>query len=245
MPALERLQSGFLGALLGTDPAPELGPSRIDPARSWEIYRNNYRSVHAAALADTYGSVRALVGDACFAQLARQYVVQHASTSGDLNDYGAQFPAFLERAGSVADLPYLPDIARLDWAWLDVLRAPWEPGDWLAALLRRPPGQWHAARVAPAARLVRSAWPIHAVWMVAHGEAPAASLDQGAQAVLVSRTSAVHVSALDEPEARFAERWLGGARLDEAFDAAIEAGRFELPDFLLRLATLGAVERLA
>ena len=70
----------------------------------------------------------AFLTGAFFGEAARQYIVGHPSLSGDLNDYGGEFAQFLAAYPHAADLPYLPDVARLEWA-INNLR----PGGMVAA----------------------------------------------------------------------------------------------------------------
>jgi hypothetical protein len=227
---LEALQRDFLSRLRHSATGP-LG-----------IYRANYLDTHAAALADTFCSVRALVGSGCFDQLARRYVDGHPSTSGDLNDFGDAFPEFLDRCGI---LPYLGDIARLDWLCMDALLAPWRRQTWLAELLAWEADAWPAARAVASGYLLHSVWPVHAIWRAAQGAPGQVVLDQGGETVLVSRTDRVWVTRLTPAQAAFAERWLDGARLDEALEAGLRSDPgFDLPTLLRLLDAAGAVAQL-
>ncbi len=141
MPSLLEAQRQFSAALLGAG-----GPSRM------AVYRANAFGNWAAALAGAYPMVQRIVGTDCFAALARAYAVQHPSVSGDLHEYGAELAPFLDGHAGVRDLPYLADVARMEWlAHLAYYAADPAPFDF-----SRPTD----VRLAPACSLLRSDWPL-------------------------------------------------------------------------------------
>src|SRR5262249_21356361 len=97
------------------------------------------------------------------------YVLAQPSTSGDLNDYGDTFGAFLAQHPPVAALPYISDVARLEWAIDEVNRAadaaivPQRVLETLAAVApERLPSV--KLRLAARCRLVASDHPILRIW---------------------------------------------------------------------------------
>ncbi|MDF3036513.1 MAG: hypothetical protein K0S28_1787 [Paucimonas sp.] len=80
------------------------------------LYRGNLTSAWEKTLASIYPVIRVLVGEECFAGLARSYGKSHPSIDGDLNRFGKHFAQFLQESAHLADYPYLPDVARLEWA---------------------------------------------------------------------------------------------------------------------------------
>jgi len=87
------------------------------------VYRNNVRSSLSKALAESYPIVAQLVGEGFFKFAARAYFDAHPPSSPLIARYGDKFPAFLETFEPAASTPYLPDMARLERAWLDAYRA--------------------------------------------------------------------------------------------------------------------------
>ncbi len=246
---LESMQRHFLETVRHERPAMLLGISKISSDQTWAIYRRNYIEGHVAALADTYGTVRELVGSDYFGQLARRYVAQSESLTGDLNDYGGDFADFLATilatAPGGAALPYLPDMARLDWQWFAQLRAQQGAADWLGKLLALPPMDWQDVKVAPAGRFLRSEFPIYQIWRLAQGNAGEVDLSADGEAVLITRPSAVVVTLLSKAQAVFIEHWFSGATLGIALAAAVEADEgFDLSTILTMLAALGAVQTI-
>jgi hypothetical protein len=240
---LESMQRHFFETLKQERPAPLLGASNIGPEQTWAIYRRNYLEGHVAALADTYGTVRDLVGIDYFGQLARRYVSKYDSLSGDLNDYGNDFAdfldAFLTTAPGGAALPYLPDIARLDWLWFAQLRAPLAAADWLDKLLALPPACWQDITAFPAGLLLRSEFPIYRIWRLNQGDVGEVDLSADGETVFLTRPDSVAVTLLSEAQAIFIEHWFSGETLGFALTAALEIDDdFDFPAFLLRLRRL-------
>ncbi|MDQ6620269.1 MAG: DNA-binding domain-containing protein [Pseudomonadota bacterium] len=88
------------------------------------IHRNTFVSTASAALRMTYPVIDRLVGDDCFNGTVEVFIRAHPPASGYLNDYGAEFPAFLEHFVPVQGLPYLADVARFEWALSVAANAP-------------------------------------------------------------------------------------------------------------------------
>jgi hypothetical protein len=117
--ALLELQRSFARALFDErDEAvcAHIANDGFSPAERLRIYRNTCRSTLVAALRMTYPAVEKLVGPEFFEQAAGRFVDCHPARSGYLNDYGAQFGAFLAALEATRELLYLPDVARLEWA---------------------------------------------------------------------------------------------------------------------------------
>lgn len=88
--------------------------------RSLKAYQINSDALAERVLSAAYPVVTALVSAETMAALARALWSQHPPTVGDLAQWGADFPAWLQHSPLLAELreqlPYLPDVARLEWA---------------------------------------------------------------------------------------------------------------------------------
>ena len=80
------------------------------------LYRGNLSATWSKALASAYPVLRELVGEEFFDALARAYGHSFPSSSGDLNQYGGEFPGFLRDFAHVAAYPYFADVALCEWA---------------------------------------------------------------------------------------------------------------------------------
>jgi len=111
-------QQDFSAALM--DPALPV-PSGLttwngsDPAQRFQVYRNNVIVSQIDALADSFEVTQALVGEEFFRAMARVYSHAHPPRSPLMAFYGASFPAFIETFRPAEGLPYLADVARLEY----------------------------------------------------------------------------------------------------------------------------------
>ena len=129
-PALRELQRAFAAALLDEDDRailPHLVEDGLPAGERLRIYRNTCRSTLVATLRMTYPALERLVGERFFDAVAERYVDAHPAASGYLNDYGGHFAAFVAGLDAVRDLPYLPDVARFEWALSVAANAPDAP----------------------------------------------------------------------------------------------------------------------
>jgi len=114
MPSLLELQRQFAGVI--EDAAAASAPG-------FEVYRHAIAANYRRALGATYPVVRALVGAGFFDAAVDAFVARHPPLSGDLNVYGARLAGFLATYGPASTLPYLRDVARLEWALDESARA--------------------------------------------------------------------------------------------------------------------------
>ena len=184
MRALRETQEEFAAALLGG------GAHRFDSRL--QVYRNNVFVSLLQALADVYPVLVRLVGRDYFDQAARRFVRQHPSRSGNLHDFGSELPGFLAGLPEAASLPYLSDVAALEWAWHEAFHAGDAPALDAARLAALPESAVASLRfrLHPAARLVASPYPVLAIWEANVEGAPEGGeirLDAGPDRLLVMR----------------------------------------------------------
>ncbi|MGH8161771.1 MAG: DNA-binding domain-containing protein [Gammaproteobacteria bacterium] len=226
-PSLPELQRGFAAAVLGDTAGPlaewVLG-NGLRPEARLRVYRNLVRSGHVEALRTAYPAVCKLVGEAFFEAAATRYLSEVPSSGGNLQDYGESFSPFLARLRQAADVAYLPDVARLEWARQEAyLAADAEPLDG-PALASVAEDERPALRLAlhPSVRLVCSAYPIFDIWLFCQEESPdSLRLDGSGQQVLVRRAGRqVEMQAIEAGFAAFVEALLANAPLDAACERA-------------------------
>lgn len=235
MSTLAELQRDFMAALFSDVPARDPGIA---------IYRRNVLANQHDALATTYPVVRRLVGEAFFRETARRYSRAHPSVSGDLHAYGGHIARFLETYSHARSLPYLPDVARLEWALHECFHAIDGATLDFEALAHVDPERHGDIRFTlhPAVRLVRSAHPVAAIWEANQPGGDGSPLGDGPEQVAVSRVEGeVRVTALAAREWDLLHALALGAALGDAsagFDAADGA---ELTAALSRLAGAGVI----
>ena len=183
-------QHDWMDALQRTVGAPASGLRDARDIARFEVYRASFEANLGHALRDTYPVANRLVGEDFFGQVARAYLRAHPSRSGDLHEYGAHFATFLAAQDSVGDLPYLPDVARLEWLAHQVFHAADAEPLMLAALTELPPEAYGGLCLLPCVRLMRSEFPVQRIWQVNQeswvGDA-VVRLDAGGVRLAVSR----------------------------------------------------------
>jgi hypothetical protein len=130
------------------------------------LYRGNLTGTWGKTLSAAYPVLRQLVGEEFFSALSRAYGMAHPSRDADLNLFGGSFASFLETFEHVADYPYMPDMARLEWALHRAHFASDARALEAAELGALTPGQLEQARftLAPACCLLSSEWAVAALW---------------------------------------------------------------------------------
>lgn len=221
--SLARLQAAFAAAVTGEDEAAVAAHLAGDPAlarRRLALYREAIDANRRRALRSAFPVVARLVGDAFFDEAARRLAGSAPPACADLNRYGEGFPAFLATYPHAQPMPWLADVARLEWAWHEALSAADAPGIDFAALAAVPAEEQPALRFSlhPSVRLVRSAWPVLAIWEANQPERDGTpDRDEGADDVLVWREEQrVRAALLVPPDAAFVAGLARGIPLEEA-----------------------------
>lgn len=199
----------------------------LDNGARLDIYRNTCSSVLATALALSFPAVRNLVGPEFFEGAARLFVAEAPPHSALLDEYGADFPEFLVQLPQAASLPYLADVARLEWQVNIVLHAvdaqPLEIARF-AQLDEAELAHWRFAPH-PAVQLVRCDFPVDAIWhaVLEHDDSAMAAIDlsDGPVWLLVHGTeSGVDLMRLSECQWRFTAALFSGQPLHTALEEA-------------------------
>jgi hypothetical protein len=247
--ALLDLQAAFAAHLVGAD-RPDLAAmvvgDTIPAAARLRVYRHHVFESLGTALATTFPTVRALVGNDFFRGLARTFIHKSPPLQPVLAEYGAGFPTFIADYQPGRELPYLADTARLDWALNLACQAPASGRLTAAELAAIPAERLPEMRLvlAPGAVLVSSPYPLDRIWSASQPHAVEAAVDLGGGGVrlLVLRRSddAAFVS-LTQGEATFVARLVDGERLEAASTVALQAeAAFDLSACFARLIGLGA-----
>jgi len=236
-------QQALMAALWGAGELPGLAHSATRIQRGLQAYQAHAGAASERALAASFPTVQALMGEESFAALSRVFWRRHAPTRGDLATYGEGLPAFIANSEQLRDVPYLADIARLDWQVAAAGRAADADLDTrsLNLLAETPPAQLRL-QLMPGTALVASAYPIVSVWL-AHraGEGAAERRDQAREALTqgVAETALVWRSgwrALVQVRSPDTQRWMQSLlRGDTLAVALAEAGEgFAFEPWLLQ-----------
>ena len=241
--ALRDLQRAFAAHLSGEDQQ-ALVAEILPAAQRLHIHRHHILDSLAAALAATFPTVQAVVGAEFFAGLARAFIGRSLPTQPVLAEYGAGFPAFIAGHDAARDLPYLADVARLDWALNLAFHAPADGRLAAADLAAVPADRLPSLRLAlaPGTALISSPYPLDRIWAAAQPDAPAGTVDldgDGAHLLVLRRPDDAAFAALSAGEAAFVAGLATGLSLEEAASRAYSG--FDLSTAFARLLGLGVL----
>ncbi len=187
---LADLQAAFAGALRGEPDQALLhaiapAPAGVPAQDRLAIYRRTSLHGQRSALTAVYPVVQALIGEALFAALVHDHLTQPGSRSGDLHRLGGDFAHTLLQEPACAGLPYLAEVARLEWALHDNFFAADRTALALvdAAQLDASAQLRVGLALHPSVRLLAGQFPVHAIWQ-AHQPDPAAAIDTGRLAAI-------------------------------------------------------------
>lgn len=219
-----------LRALLDT-PSPQT-------ARGLAAYRVNGHALAERALAAAYPVVAALIGGDNFALLARDLWHHHPPRRGDLAQWGDALPGFVQARPQLADVPYLGDVARAEWALHRAAGAADAAPDLpsFARLAQEDP-QGLALSLAPGTAVIASRHPVASlVTAHLHGTPSLAEAAQrlqrgeGEHALVWRQGHRPRIAPTAPAAAALVQALLAGADLPQALDAAAACDAQDAPD---------------
>ena len=169
----------------------------INPAQRFAIHRNNIVVALVDALAADFRVTQALVGEDFFRAMARERVRTDPPRSPIISEYGAGFADFIAACHSAAPVPYLADVARLEYLRTQAYHAadadPLDVSHFHTLLAT--PERIAGTRLAlhPACAWLSSRYAVHSIWAAHQGLADISDARLGAidldkaECVLVTR----------------------------------------------------------
>jgi hypothetical protein len=249
--ALRDLQQAFAHALTGDGQAavePLIVSHGLPSAARAGIYRNNIRTTFRNTMQIGFPATARLVGAEYFCRLVEAYQDLYPSRSGNLQHVGADFVAFLAQWFGGSSFEYLTDVAAIEWAYQEILVAPEHPPLDVGALGTIPEVDYDALRLRlhPAARLLRSRFPLARIWRANRDETlDATPIDLGAggdQLLLLRRGLDVEIHRLRAADYAFLDALARGVTLVGALDTAASADAHADPAPMLgHYAALGVI----
>ena len=208
---LHELQQDFLTGLF--DPQQQLpilqyikqmeGKTAAD---QFAIYRGSVTGGLTKALAEIYAVCQKLVGKEFFDAIIGHFISHQRSYSPDLNDYGAQLSEFIGNFPAAASLPYLADVARLEWAWHRAFNGEDAPHGDLDSLSKLDQDQYPSIifHLAKNCALLESVYPIHRIWETNQDDFKGdkqVNLDEGGVRLIIWRHGlTMHMDPLDDAQ---------------------------------------------
>lgn len=249
MPSPADLQAGFAAAL--AEPAlPVPAGLRLPAERRLDVHRNNRMAALIEALEAGFPTVRQLVGADFFKAAAKAYIRRAPPASPVLLLYGETLGDFLDSFEPAGRLPYLGDVARLEWARLAAYHAADAEPLPVSRLAAVPQASLPALRLTlhPSLQLLSSRWPIASLWAATAGADADACVDmrRGEDVAVLRPKLSVELRVLPPGGHAFLAALAADAPLQTAAEAALAAAPdTDLGDHLRGLFAFGAVTALA
>jgi hypothetical protein len=228
MISLPELQSRFADALLQEGALDDdfICPDGLSPDVRLDVYRNNVYVALSDLLDARFPVVRRVVGEQFFAFLTHAFIGEFPPASPILAAYGAKLPEFVAQFEPAAELPYLPDLARLEWLIFRARQAPdFSPLE-VSALQGVPEDQLSTLRLSldPSLGLLESAWPVGEIFDAHHqsvSEPRSVNLGNGGVRIEIRRVQGVVVgNVLPAGVFRFRRLLQEGHSLEAASETA-------------------------
>lgn len=206
-----RLDSAGPAAVLGVPPSGDL-------AARLHAYADGYPARIHESLTEGFPAVMHLVGTGQAFALTQRYIVAHPPRSFNLNHAGSGLVEFLRQDALTASLPFLPDLAWLEWLLLRAFhaeeQAPLDP----ARIAQWDDGAWASARIRfqPAVAVISSEWPLrdlHDARATPLEEIDIEVRDRPDHVLIRRRGVAVHRDGINATEARVLRALLAGQTL--------------------------------
>lgn len=216
------------------------------PLRRFNVYRNNVFSSLTEVLAAYFPVVARLVGPDYFRILARRYILETPPRSPVLSRMGSEFPSFIASQFNVHELPYLGDVAELEWkqqrAYHAADQTPLTTSDLVDAPLNRIGDivfHFH-----PSFDIVRSLYPVVSIWRTNTFDLDVRplGLSDGCEAAMIIRPALdVHVVPIPPSMHPFVTSLKAGQSLRAAAETCCSEKGFHLQRDLALLIEAGAI----
>lgn len=243
-------QTAFHVAL--RDPSETIPEGLLDNAgapagRRFNVYRNNVTTSLMDALQDGFPVIRKLLGEANFRNLARDFQAGHPPSTPLMMLFGEDFPNFIRGHAGLAKIPYLGDVAELEFA----LRRSYHAADSkpidasVLGQMEEPQLLASTFELSPALQLVSSDWPVLGIWQFnALENAPKPK--PGGQCVLITRLEFdPQPEEITQGDASFLQAVKNGRSLEQALLAASSAEEgHDFGRLLGRLLAGGAITKI-
>jgi hypothetical protein len=138
------------------------GNDRLSPVEQLEIYREQFWLRHTASLLEDFPGLSGVIGQKDWERLVEGYLEEVPLDSFSLRELGDRLPAYVERADFLPHHALCIDMARLEWAYVEIFDASDAPPLDGAKLTSIPEDAWPAARIVftPALALLRVSYPV-------------------------------------------------------------------------------------
>lgn len=206
----------------------EAGVNRIS------VYQGGYTARTQDAIKQVYEALCHVIGARKTVELAQAYASKFPSQDYNLNFYGRHLPEFLESYPLSRELPFLVDLAKLEWKVCHAFHSfEQEPLD-SKKLASLSADDWDnfVLKFQPSVDVIQSEWPILDIWQVRHTavEEINVNLVNRPQSMLIFRRGLqVHCELIDDRQSKLLSGLLAGGTLSSVCEKVAMEFDDELP----------------
>ncbi len=218
------------------------------PVKRFNVYRNNVALSLINVLRQTFPVVAELVGKDFFDTMARHFSRTHLPESPMMFQYGDKFPGFIKDYEPAQTLPYLKDVAHVEWARNVALYAKDQTSVAIDQLAQFQQDQMPDVKfdLQASLQLINSDWPVITIWQAHQGQGEQINLsklpDHGQSAVILRPHLEVNVHQVDPITAYFIAQLQQGQSFGQAVEASVsQQTTFDISANLAGLFSIGAV----
>jgi len=215
------------------------------------VHAGGYFARVEEGLRDVYEAVSLLAGQEAFHALSTAFAQRHVSRDYNLSRIGQDFPEYLEKSNPLSEMPFLPELAKLEWRIALSFHAFDAPPATPAKLAEIAPGDWEKARIIfqPSIFLFSSAWPVLEIWKSAkEGTFVRDSVEKKTFFTLIGRRGdLVRCEPLDANQYGLVKALVAGKTLGEACAELAEkdtAEELPVSDWFARWVTDGLIQNI-
>ena len=216
--------------------------------RRFDVYRNNRAVSLIDNLRSTYPAIFRLVGEDFFNAAARSYIDRHPPTGPVMAEYGGEFGDCMAAMPNTDSVPYLADIASLEWQRLQSYHSANSPVLNINELAKIDSAELVNLRLQrhPAFSAIQSRWPIGSIWTICTSDAESATSPaevnmQRSESVVVTRPGLeVLTNVIPATGYLFLNALVQGKTIGDAAEPALtEDPTFDTGSHLAGLVALG------
>lgn len=202
--------------------------SSLSGTQRLQIYQQNIYAGLNKALTSLYPAIKKIVGEDFFNAATYHYIQQHPSTVINLNQFGENFSAFIAKLAPAQSLPYLSELAQLEWGYHQTSLAPDAEPLALTQLATIPQARYDQIKfhLHPASQLFSFSYPIFRIWQLcqaAPDNKENIDLDAGGEFILlIRRQLTIEFELLSAAEFALLSAFVAGKTFVVACDAALE-----------------------
>ncbi len=214
-------------------PSGIVGPDKLVSSRRFSVYRNNVASSLIDAMAANFPAIERIVGKEFFRAVAGIFVRTQPPKVPMLFRYGGKFAKFLEGFEPVKSMPYLSDVARVEYSWLQAYHAADEnvvDAEMMQNIASEEMASLTFTRH-PACHIISSNWPVVTIVSKNRNGEDCSNIDMTVcETALISRPILdVELRVLPAGGAVFLEHLLNGENLGNAASEAMsDSQEFDL-----------------